>query len=500
MKNKIKKIVSVAMAFTIIGTGTAITKSVSPSSVTNLTIANAEINSKKQQIYDALIEFGFSKSITIGILGNIQQECYEYIKVDAKKGQYIGICQWGSIGKRNDNLKAFCKNKYGDKDLDNNWKYLDRQIEFMKAELLNDSAAFTQSEKGTSTNYKTKVYNYLTGVTKGNGLGNSNYDYTAQDNLDNALKAAELWLRIYEGVPEKNETWNKENPRYKYTVDLWQQFNESAPTPPPEQNVKPPYTGIVVTETDPSINVRKKPAKNSLQVGSIAYGKPATILEITGNWGRIEAPVEGWVCLDFIKTNASEIFNDVNSGEWYVDAINYVLKNNIMVGKGADKNSRKILFGTSDTLTRAECVTVIYNMENQPDVTYKKIFDDVPDGEWYSKPITWAYQNGIVYGYDEKIFGLNDKFTKEHAVQMLFNYEKNYKNNAKLKINNEMLNAYTDANEVSDWAKEAMKWALTNGITSGTVKNQKLYLEPKKNISRAEWAKMIKIFCDKYKT
>ncbi|OPX89830.1 MAG: hypothetical protein A4E53_01345 [Pelotomaculum sp. PtaB.Bin104] len=43
-------------------------------------------------------------------------------------------------------------------------------------------------------------------------------------------------------------------------------------------------------------------------------------------------------------------------------------------------------------------------------------FRDVPACEWYSAYVEWASQKGIVNGYGEGIFGLNDFITREQMA------------------------------------------------------------------------------------
>lgn len=39
---------------------------------------------------------------------------------------------------------------------------------------------------------------------------------------------------------------------------------------------------------------------------------------------------------------------------------------------------------------------ILYNIAGNPDVAYEAKFPDVPDRQWYTKAVMWAYQNGIV--------------------------------------------------------------------------------------------------------
>ena len=59
------------------------------------------------------------------------------------------------------------------------------------------------------------------------------------------------------------------------------------------------------------------------------------------------------------------------------------------------------------------------------------------------------------------------------------------------------LSTFTDGNKVSNFAKEAMEWAVGTGIISG--KNEGTVLDPQGNATRAECATIIMRFMETYK-
>lgn len=193
----------------------------------------------------------------------------------------------------------------------------------------------------------------------------------------------------------------------------------------------------------------------------------------------------------------------MNSGEKYVDAINYVLNNNLMVGKGADKNSRKIYFGTNDILLREEFVQVLYNYEGKPNINGATVpYTDVEKKDWYYNAIVWAYTNNVVKGYSEEIFGVGDKLTREQLVQMLYNYAsyRGYLSNYDSNSVKGLSGGFVDSSSISPWAKPAMDWAVSQGVMSYRKDNYgSSLLAPTSPASRAESADMIKNFVKIYK-
>ena len=183
-------------------------------------------------------------------------------------------------------------------------------------------------------------------------------------------------------------------------------------------------------------------------------------------------------------------FADVAKDNWAFESVKYVYERSIMSGKGVN-SSKKVIFAPTDNITRAETAMVIYNMAKKPTVKYQSIFSDVKAGQWYSEAVTWAYQNKIAAGYG-KTFGVNDKITREQMAVMLYSYAKFQKYS--ITTNSKALDNFPDRNKISSWAREAMVWAVSNGIMKGDGKN----LKPGSNASRAEAAAMIANFMERF--
>ncbi|MDR0916846.1 MAG: S-layer homology domain-containing protein, partial [Oscillospiraceae bacterium] len=170
---------------------------------------------------------------------------------------------------------------------------------------------------------------------------------------------------------------------------------------------------------------------------------------------------------------------DVREGDWFYDAVKYVTQNDLMNGVG---NSR---FAPNANLTRAMLATVLYRLEGEPTITGANPFSDVAAGQWYTNAVIWAERHGIVEGYGNGKFGPEDNITREQLVTMLWRYAK-YKG-YDLTINNEQLtiNNFADADTVSDYAKDAMRWAVAVGLIQGRTTTT---IVPRGTATRAEVA------------
>ena len=181
-----------------------------------------------------------------------------------------------------------------------------------------------------------------------------------------------------------------------------------------------------------------------------------------------------------------EKFTDVQSGAWYVSAVQYAYDNGIMGGKS------ETIFAPEANLTRAEFATVLYSQSGKPAVTYRPVFKDVEKGAWYSNPVLWAYDNSIVSGYANGNFGTSDNITREQLALMMYKYAKTkgYDTTAE----SGMLQKFSDEAQISTWAREAIQWAASHGIMSGKGNGAdgKPLLDPQGNATRAECAAMMK--------
>ena len=188
----------------------------------------------------------------------------------------------------------------------------------------------------------------------------------------------------------------------------------------------------------------------------------------------------------FIAAIAEEIadafvnpFDDVAVTAWYYDAVMYMAANQFMAGTAAGQ------FSPDLPMTRAMLVTTLYNYEGAPASSVENPFTDVADGQWYTNAILWAYENGVVSGYGNGLFGTNDSITREQAVTILQNYAKQ-KGIAVAQTAD--LSAYADLSDISPWSLDAMKWAKANDLVSGRSATT---LAPKETATRAEIAQIL---------
>ena len=178
-------------------------------------------------------------------------------------------------------------------------------------------------------------------------------------------------------------------------------------------------------------------------------------------------------------------FSDLDPTLWYHDGIHFCLENGMMNGVGNGK------FDPTGATSRAMIVTILYRLENEPEVTGENPFDDVADGQWYTNAVIWAAENKIVEGYGNGKFDPNGDITREQLATILYRYAQT-KGQGFQGMWMFLLD-YPDASEISSWADEAMHWMVMQGIING--KDGKLV--PGGDASRAEAATMLMRYCTK---
>ncbi|MGN1306108.1 MAG: S-layer homology domain-containing protein [Faecousia sp.] len=180
----------------------------------------------------------------------------------------------------------------------------------------------------------------------------------------------------------------------------------------------------------------------------------------------------------------SKTFIDVDRNQWYHKAIDFVVTNGYMQGTG------QTTFEPNATMTRAMLVTALYRVAGTPDVTAKPPFTDLRD-DWYDNAVAWAYENGIVNGTSSTAFSPEDPVTREQLAAILYRYAE------AVPAAQDKLSAFPDSDRVSNYAVEAMNWAVNEGVINGSLENGVLYLRPNGNATRAEIAQMLMNYLDK---
>lgn len=176
----------------------------------------------------------------------------------------------------------------------------------------------------------------------------------------------------------------------------------------------------------------------------------------------------------------SKAFTDLGDKQWYHDSIDYAVENGLLEG------TSPTTMEPNATLIRAQLAQILYNIEDKPAVTGEMIFEDVPASEWFYSPVLWANQNEIINGTSPTTFEPLEDITRQDLALMLYRYA------GEPKVTGD-LDGFTDADQVGDWAEEAMAWAVAEGIVQGDTPTT---LNPTGTATRAEAAAMLQRFLE----
>ena len=170
---------------------------------------------------------------------------------------------------------------------------------------------------------------------------------------------------------------------------------------------------------------------------------------------------------------APGVFTDVPAGHWASEAVTFVTGRGIFTGTSATT------FSPDMVMSRAMLATVLWRMEGQPAPGSASPFTDVPAGQWYTDAVVWAAGEGVVKGIGNDLFDPDGLVTREQMATMLYRYA------GSPAVTGGALTGYGDQAQVSDFALQAMEWAVCQGILAGKPGS---LLDPQGGVTRAEVA------------
>ena len=187
-----------------------------------------------------------------------------------------------------------------------------------------------------------------------------------------------------------------------------------------------------------------------------------------------------------IAANAAGVdFKDVPKDRWSYQYVRYATDKGYLKGVGGG------LFDPEGTTTRAMVVTVLWRRDGSPATAWRSDFKDVPDGEWYSEPVIWAKDSGVVMGVSADRFDPDGEITREQLATMLCRYA----DGKHIYVGDrDDLSAFKDKGKISDWADDAVRWAVAVGLIAGVTSTT---IEPGSDATREQLATILKRFDEK---
>lgn len=168
-------------------------------------------------------------------------------------------------------------------------------------------------------------------------------------------------------------------------------------------------------------------------------------------------------------------FEDVSAADWYYEATCYVKEHGLMYGTDA------VHFSPNIELTRGMIVTILHRMDEGTPASAPS-FPDVSPHTYCAAAVGWAAEKHIVSGYPDGRFGPDDPITRQQLATILYRYVVYRSLSCPLDGN---LTVFDDANQISEYARSALSWAVGTGLICGTSKTT---LSPSGNATRAQAA------------
>ena len=231
------------------------------------------------------------------------------------------------------------------------------------------------------------------------------------------------------------------------------------------------------------------PAENTTP-GTVAVlvnedGTREVIRKSVAGENTVTIPLSGSATVEIMDNSGT--FDDVSEGSWYSGAVAFVSGHELFSGTG------EATFAPDEDMTRGMLAQVLHNLESNPDAEVSAAFSDVSDGDWYAGAVAWAAETGIVSGYGDGSFGADDTITREQLAVMLYRYAQH--EGYDTTQGGMAIREYADYDQISDFAREALDWAVSAGIINGTSATT---MAPTGEASRAQIAVIMMRFCQKY--
>lgn len=290
-----------------------------------------------------------------------------------------------------------------------------------------------------------------TTVTNKDGSGS----VTVVDENGNVVSSATLSQSAVEAAQEKGEAVTLPMPEVPITTD-----RETAPT---------------VTVDLPSGTT----AKVEIPVADVTPGTVAILGNDDGTEEVIKTSLttENGVAVtlsdgDTVKVvDNSKTFDDVADNYWGAEAVDFAVSRELFAGTSATT------FAPDTAMTRAMIVTVLARFEG---------VDTTTGSTWYEAGQQWAMENGVSDGTN-----MDASLTREQLATMLYRYaqSKGYDTTQ----GGMAIREYADFEQISDYAVEAMTWAVNTGLISGTSTTT---LSPQGLATRAQVATILMRFIE----
>ncbi len=165
--------------------------------------------------------------------------------------------------------------------------------------------------------------------------------------------------------------------------------------------------------------------------------------------------------------HAANIKDISKAAAYSKDAVQWMVNNNVITG------DQYGYFNPTKKISRAELVTIIVKALNidTTNLPTTPTYSDVPVQHWAYKYVEAASRAGIISGTGNGMFGISGLSTREQVTMILLNSLSVSKEAVLAAQGLDGLSRFSDLDNMSDWAKASIQFAVSNNIMSGTGTN-----------------------------
>ena len=144
------------------------------------------------------------------------------------------------------------------------------------------------------------------------------------------------------------------------------------------------------------------------------------------------------------EVSGTSPFSDVTSDRYFYKAVIWANQNGIAAGVSSGK------FAPSDKTTRAQAISLLWRAYGKEGHETKNPYLDVPSSSYYYNAVLWAYENAYTNGTSQYLFGSSDSLTRGQFVTWLYNISKG--NTAKRVETNDAVDTLSTVYNGTDYA------------------------------------------------
>lgn len=189
-----------------------------------------------------------------------------------------------------------------------------------------------------------------------------------------------------------------------------------------------------------------------------------------------------WLDKQVAMWTAGEIpdlyFQDIKDNDWFYESVEYAVEHGLFTGSSVTQ------FEPYSPINRSMAVAVLYRMAGSPETNHRSDYKDIDHNAWYKAAVDWATENQIADGIGKSLFAPNRLVSREQLITLLYRLVLNMGMQVE---NKHALSAFSDSEEISPWAFEAMAWAVDSGIIKGANGR----LNPQGDTTRAQAAAIV---------